>query len=103
MSATPLTLTTDRGPDGTAVLKAVGEIDMSNSDTFASALDTAYDGARQRLVVDLTEVDYLDSAGLSILFSYADRIELAVNPLLAPILTTSGLTQLTPVRGLEDH
>ncbi|XVS62158.1 STAS domain-containing protein [Actinosynnema sp. CA-299493] len=102
MSTTPLTLTTDRGPDGTAVLKAVGEIDMSNSDAFAAALAAASDGARGRLLVDLTEVDYLDSAGLSVLFSYADHIELAANPLLEPVLTTSGLTELTPVRGLED-
>jgi hypothetical protein len=45
---TPLTLTSGRGPDGTVVFKAVGEIDMTNSD--------ALDDIPGRLVVDLTEV-----------------------------------------------
>ena len=38
---TPLTLTTGRRPDGTAVLTAVGEIDMSNADDLAAALADA--------------------------------------------------------------
>ena len=38
---TPLTLSTARRGDGTPVLIAVGEIDMSNVDVFASALREA--------------------------------------------------------------
>ncbi|EUA05636.1 hypothetical protein I547_2243 [Mycobacterium kansasii 824] len=38
---TPLTLSTERRSDGTPVLIAVGEIDMSNVDAFASALREA--------------------------------------------------------------
>ncbi|MEV7674044.1 STAS domain-containing protein [Streptomyces sp. NPDC000963] len=88
---TPLTLTPGRRPDGTAVLTAVGEIDMSNTSSLAAALD----GTPGPLVLDLTDVEYLDSAGLSVLFSHADRLELVAGPLLAPVLTISGLTDLT--------
>ncbi|WEH38828.1 STAS domain-containing protein [Streptomyces sp. AM 2-1-1] len=88
---TPLTLTPGRRPDGTAVLTVVGEIDMSNTGSLAAALD----GAPGPLVLDLTEVEYLDSAGLSVLFPHADRLELIAGPLLAPVLTISGLTDLT--------
>lgn len=88
---TPLTLTPGKRPDGTAVLTVVGEIDMSNTGSLAAALD----GAPGPLVLDLTEVEYLDSAGLSVLFPHADRLELIAGPLLAPVLTISGLTDLT--------
>ncbi|MET0424433.1 MAG: STAS domain-containing protein [Actinoplanes sp.] len=96
---TALTLSSGRRPDGAAVLTAVGEIDMSNSHTFADALAEAVGAAGEgRLVVDLTGVDYLDSAGLAGLFQHADRIDLLVNPVLNPLLTISGLSELTSVR-----
>jgi anti-sigma B factor antagonist len=96
---TALTLTTGRRPDGAAVLTAAGEIDMSNSDAFADALGAAVgEAGEDRLVVDLTAVHYLDSAGLAALFQHADRLDLLVNPLLTPLLTISGLTDLTSVR-----
>ncbi|MFD5629175.1 MULTISPECIES: STAS domain-containing protein [unclassified Streptomyces] len=92
---TPLTLTSGRRPDGTALLTAVGEIDMSNTEELATALaDTS-----GPLVLDLTGIEYLDSAGLSVLFPHADRIELIANPLLQPVLTISGLSGLTTVHG----
>ncbi|MCY0916686.1 MULTISPECIES: STAS domain-containing protein [unclassified Streptomyces] len=92
---TPLTLTPGRRPDGTALLTAVGEIDMSNTGALAAALA----GTDGPLVLDLTGVEYLDSAGLSALFPHADRIELIAGPLLEPVLTISGLTELTTVHG----
>ncbi|RAJ38385.1 anti-anti-sigma factor [Kitasatospora sp. SolWspMP-SS2h] len=88
---TPLTLTPGRRPDGTAVLTAVGEIDMSNTADLADALDRI----QGPLVLDLSAVEYLDSAGLSVLFRHADRIELVANPLLDPILAISGLADVT--------
>ncbi|MCG3042171.1 STAS domain-containing protein [Streptomyces sp. S1A] len=99
---TPLTLTDQRRPDGTPVLVAEGEIDMSNVGEFRAAVDRAAgvagaDGGG-RLVVDLTAVDYLDSAGLAALFAHADRLELIAPPLLDPVLTVSGLADLATVR-----
>jgi anti-sigma B factor antagonist len=67
---TPLTLTPGRGSDGGVILRFAGEIDMTNTGDFAAALADN----PGKLVVDLTHVLYLDSAGLSVLFSHADRI-----------------------------
>ncbi|GHB50078.1 anti-anti-sigma factor [Streptomyces cirratus] len=88
---TPLTLTAGRRHDGTSLLTAVGEIDMSNCEALADALH----GTSGPLVLDLTGVDYLDSAGLCAIFPHAARIELIAHPLLEPVLTISGLTNLT--------
>jgi anti-anti-sigma factor len=92
---TPLALTSSRRPDGVTVLTAVGEIDMSNTGILAAALDQ--EPGPGRVVVDLTGVEYLDSAGLSVLFSHADRIELIATDLLEPVLAISGLTEVATV------
>ncbi|MEU7062754.1 STAS domain-containing protein [Streptomyces sp. NPDC046161] len=94
---TPLTLTAGHRHDGTALLTAVGEIDMSNARAFADALA----GTSGPLVLDLTGVDYLDSAGLSVIFPHADRIEIVANPLLQPVLTISGLVDLSAPHGSQ--
>jgi anti-anti-sigma factor len=92
--STALTFTTGRRPDGTVVLAAAGEIDMSNAEDFSAALAAAGDDA---FVVDLTGVEYIDSAGLAAIFPYVERVHLVANPLLAPVLTIAGLDDLTTV------
>ncbi|GAA2642212.1 STAS domain-containing protein [Paractinoplanes durhamensis] len=96
--STALTFTTSRRPDGAVVLTATGEVDMSNAGAFATALA----GARQTaadtpFVVDLTAVEYLDSAGLSVLFPHVEHLHLIANPLLAPVLTIAGLDDVTTI------
>ena len=97
---TSLTLSTHRRPDGAPVVTAVGEIDMSNAGTFRDALTRA-SAADGRLVVDLTGVEYLDSAGLTVLFTFAAHIELIATPLLAPVLTISGLAGITTMHQIN--
>ncbi|OXM54576.1 anti-anti-sigma factor [Amycolatopsis thailandensis] len=92
---TELTLTTDSRQDGTVSLIASGEIDLSNVGTFCSALAEATKNGTA--TVDLREVDYLDSGGINVLFTYADRIRIRANPLLRPVLDVSGLAELVDV------
>ncbi|MEE4540447.1 STAS domain-containing protein [Streptomyces sp. V4-01] len=99
---TALTLTADRRPDGAVILSAVGEVDMTNSADLAAATDEALgDVSGRPLIVDLSRVEYLDSAGLSVLLVRAERIEIVASALLGPVLTVCGLTELTTVHGLE--
>ena len=98
--ATPLSVRTGVRNDGSAVLRVAGEIDMSNVDVFTSAITDALAPALKDggvLAIDLTEVEYLDSAGIDVLFVRADRIRLIVNPILMPVLKISGLTNVTSV------
>jgi anti-anti-sigma factor len=97
---TPLSISTGRRDDGTIVLTATGEIDLTNIDSFATALrdgstQVGPDGAT--LTVDLTGVEYLDSGAINALFGHAERMRLIANPILLPVLTISGLADVASV------
>ncbi|UXA09452.1 STAS domain-containing protein [Mycobacterium sp. SMC-2] len=96
---TSLTLDTARGNDGKLMLVAAGEIDLSNIDDFVRALTSASGDATGDgpLTVDLSGVEYLDSAAINALFSHANHIQLIAHPILMPVLTISGLTELVAI------
>jgi anti-anti-sigma factor len=96
---TPLILTTDSRDDGSLVLRATGELDLSNIDAFSEALASARkEGQDNQLSVDLSGVDYLDSGAISVLFDHAAGIQIVVNPILMSVLTISGLTKVATVK-----
>jgi anti-anti-sigma regulatory factor len=51
----------------------------------------------ETLTVDLSRVEYLDSAAVNALFARADHIRLIAHPLLMSIFHMSGLTKLVSV------
>ncbi len=53
--------------DKTVILAATGELDMLTAPRLDEAADQALDNAPQTLVLDLTNVTFLSSAGLSVL------------------------------------
>lgn len=97
--ATPLSLDTDRRGDGTLVLSATGELDLSNIDAFSDALAAAVVAARDSdtVTVDLSQVDYLDSGAINALYAHADRIYVIANPILLPVLKVSGIADVVAV------
>jgi anti-anti-sigma factor len=97
---TPLTLDTAHGSDGRFVLVVEGEIDLSNVDAFNQALagaTTQATDSENALVVDISAVEYLDSAAISALVAHANRIEVLANPILMSVLRISGLSELTKI------
>jgi anti-anti-sigma factor len=57
--------------DGVSVARVRGEIDLSNADSIFSTLARAGAPTSTGLVVDLSQVEYLDSAGVRLLFRLA--------------------------------
>lgn len=103
--STLLTLDTVRDGDGKVTLIAAGEIDLSNVDAFKQALTAARTecaDSGEKVAVDLSAVEYLDSAAINALFIHADDIRLVAHPLLMPILRISGLTQLVTTEAAAD-
>ncbi len=99
---------THEGDEVTIVLD--GEIDLANRDEVERQINDAITNQATRVRIDLTEVEYLDSAGLRILFTLAtrlDRLQIDLE-LLAPASSSSrravqlsGLEAMIPVLPAE--
>ena len=97
---TSLTLDTARRNDEKLVLIAVGEIDLSNIGEFDQALTDAGTEAASgggTFTVDLSAIEYLDSAAINALYARAGHIDVIAHPLLMSVLRMSGLTELVTV------
>jgi len=70
--APPNTTSRQNRPD---VVPLKGEIDLHVSPTITAALNEVIDKKPERLVVDLSEVSYIDSAGLAALIQAMQRVE----------------------------
>ena len=57
------------------VLPLEGEIDLHVSPTVTAALNDVIDKKPERLVVDLSDVSYIDSAGLAALIQAMQKVE----------------------------
>jgi anti-anti-sigma factor len=96
-----------RGSD--LVVCIAGEIDISNAREVSSALEEVVPNGTPAIVVDLSQVTYLDSAGVKLLMHLADRLRLRrrelrlVIPDNAPIRAVLELTGLlTMVASIDD-
>lgn len=61
--------------DGAVVLAVSGEVDMLSAPQLAEAIHTALAAKPAALVVDLTKVEFLASAGLSVLVNGQSEVE----------------------------
>jgi anti-sigma B factor antagonist len=62
-------------PDEPNVLPLEGEIDLHVSPRVAASLATMIEEKPARLVVDLTQVTYIDSSGLAVLIEGMQNVE----------------------------
>jgi anti-anti-sigma factor len=66
-----------RAENGTAIVTVQGEVDMASAPQLQAALEDAQRGG-DPLVVDMSEVGFLGSAGLSVLLVISEAAEPAV-------------------------
>lgn len=72
MTIAPIDITIE---DDVVVARFRGDVDISNRTTAASQILAAVDNEATGVVLDLTEVRYLDSAGISMIFDIARQLE----------------------------
>lgn len=61
--------------EGTCTLLVEGEIDVANADSFRNALMGLLEDSNKGIVVDLSQVPYIDSTGIGVLMGAAHRAE----------------------------
>lgn len=87
--------------NGACVVRLAGELDLYNADTVRKALFEAAADGPDRLVVDLSEVEFIDSTALGVLIEARTKLENRKAFLLAaPGLETRRALQIS---GLDRH
>jgi anti-sigma B factor antagonist len=83
------------------IVKLGGELDLYNAPQVRDALNHACSGSPQRVVVDLSEVDFIDSTALGVLIEARTRLDNRRAFLLAaPGLETRRALEIS---GLDRH
>jgi anti-sigma B factor antagonist len=102
-SLTPLREPPVRGVehrDGAAVIRLGGELDLYNAEEVRTALSGEIDGGQTKIVVDMAEVDFVDSTALGVLIEARARLGKDGLTLAAPQHETRRTLQ---VSGLDRH
>jgi anti-anti-sigma factor len=86
--------------DGAVVLRLGGELDLYNADDIRSALAVAIDDGAARIVVDMSEVEFVDSTALGVLIEARSKLGHDGVLLAAPQLETRRTLE---VSGLDRH
>jgi len=67
---------TDEIQPGRLLIRLDGEIDLANATTVEQQLSEVITNRTRSVSIDLSNLDYLDSAGLHVLFALVNRLEL---------------------------
>jgi anti-anti-sigma factor len=90
----------DTNTDGTATVRLAGTVDAEHLATVRRAFQCA--GGHGPLIVDLSEVTFLDQAGIELLRDTAGQrgVELVLGPgcPVFPVVHVSGLDDIAPIR-----
>lgn len=87
--------------NGACVVRLAGELDLYNADAVREALFKAASDGPDRLVVDLSQVEFIDSTALGVLIEARTKLENRKAFLLAaPGLETRRALQIS---GLDRH
>ena len=90
-----------RGADGSIVVSLAGELDLYNAHVVREALLACCDEAPDRLIVDLSDVKFIDSTALGVLIEARTRMPNRRGFLLAaPGLETRRALEIS---GLDRH
>jgi anti-sigma B factor antagonist len=94
--------------NGAVVVRLGGELDLYNADDIRHALTGAIDSGAGRIVVDMSDVDFVDSTALGVLIEARSKLGHDGVLLAAPQLETrrtlevSGLARHLPVHDSVD-
>ena len=85
------------------VAQVTGEIDLSNVESIERALVEATPNHSLALVLDLTDVDYLDSAGIQLIYKLRENLRARGQRLRLVIPSTSPANDALRLAGVKRH
>jgi anti-sigma B factor antagonist len=107
MSVSDLTVQSARLDERTRVIALRGELDLYSVDAFRAALDDSLDAGAERVVVDLSHVDFIDSVALGVLANGMKRLRgaggglgvVSGNPQIVRVFEITGLDRMVVLAG----
>jgi anti-sigma B factor antagonist len=90
------------GDDGSVVVEVSGEIDIGTASAVREATDEALRGRPRRLVVDLSGVSFLGSAGVAVLAA-ADHRQRGQGGDLRVVAATRATRRVLELTGLDEQ
>jgi anti-sigma B factor antagonist len=96
-----ITLSTQAGEDGRVTVTVVGEVDTFTAPVLRSSLDSQLEQSPRELIIDLSGVQFLGSAGLAVLVE-TQKAARTRDVALRLIATTRAVTRPLEVTGLID-
>ena len=92
-------------PDGRAVLRLAGELDLASCGQLRDALNAQLLQGRTQLVLDMGDLEFIDSSGLSVLVEYSKKAICAggqlalaaLRPKPARIIKITSLDRVIPI------
>jgi len=88
--------------DGVPIVYLKEDLDAANAATVERGLAEAIGPDALSLIVDLSSVRYLDSAGIDMLLRLSDRLDRRRNELILVVPESSQLKRLVTIVGLPD-
>jgi anti-anti-sigma factor len=85
------------------VARVTGEIDLSNADGLLESLTGRLSNQASALVLDLAATEYLDSAGIQLVYQLRDRLRLRGQGLRLVVPDTSPAQDALRLAGVQQH
>jgi anti-sigma B factor antagonist len=88
-------------PGGTPVLALAGELDISSAPRLEAAVEGAVTERPELLVFELSELEFMDSAGIAVLIGASQQVGSVTlrnpSPIVRRVLELTGLVQVLGV------
>lgn len=89
--------------DDVALARVVGEVDVSNADELRVALAAAMPADASAMVLDLSGVDYLDSAGIRLIYLVSEDLGARRKRTQVVAPSDSVVADVLRMAGVTDH
>ena len=95
-----LKISTALEPQGVAVITLVGDVDISNAGRVRETVTAVAGGRPERLVFDLADLTFIDSAGISVLVAATGALEdvrlRRPSAIVSRVIELTGLAEVLP-------
>jgi anti-anti-sigma factor len=88
-------------PSGVPLVKVSGEVDISNADQLAETVSAITSSRPERIVFDLNDLRFMDSAGIAVLLGAAAKVSSVgvrnPSPAVRRVVELTGLTDVLSI------